>query len=150
MLTKTKMTKEIPERPPTQVIPKSMRAAAIDHFGGPKVLTIHTLPVPTLDAGEVLIAVDTAGVGSWDAEMREGWSPSGHPRFPLVLGTDGAGTVAAVASRIRRFKVGDLVYSYSFDNPKGGFYAEYVAVAVEKVAPKPAVLDLSASPRDTC
>ena len=76
-------------------IPKTMRAAAIDHPGGPAVLSIHSLPVPELGANEVLIAVDTAGVGGWDADMREGWSPSGRTHFPLVLGTDGAGIVAA-------------------------------------------------------
>jgi NADPH:quinone reductase-like Zn-dependent oxidoreductase len=119
-----------------------MRAAAIDRFGGPEVISVQTLPVPTLDAGDVLIAVDTAGVASWDAEMRSGWSPSGHARFPLVLGTDGSGIVAAVGSRVRRFKLGDKVYAYSFDNPKGGFYAEYVAVPGADVAHVPAKLDL--------
>jgi hypothetical protein len=63
-----------------------MRAAAIDRSGGPEVLSIQLLPVPVPDAREVLIAVDTAGVGGLDAEMREGWSPSGRTRFPLVLG----------------------------------------------------------------
>jgi NADPH:quinone reductase-like Zn-dependent oxidoreductase len=118
-----------------------MRAAAIDQFGGPEVLIIHDLPIPKHNAQEVLIAVDTAGVGVWDLSMRDGsWA---EPRdFPLVLGSDGAGTVAAVGSRVRRFKVGDRVYSYSYDNPKGGFYAEFVAVAATKVAPVPAGLDL--------
>jgi NADPH:quinone reductase-like Zn-dependent oxidoreductase len=125
-----------------QTIPKTMRAAAIDRFGGPEVLSIHSLPVPVPNAREVLIAVDTAGVGGWDADMREGWSPSGHTCFPLVLGTDGSGTVAAAGSRIRRLKVGDRVYAYSFDNPKGGFYAEYVAVLAERVAHIPNRLDL--------
>jgi NADPH:quinone reductase len=120
----------------------TMRAAAIDAFGGPEVLTIHTLPVPKPDPLEVLIALDTSGVGVWDAEMRAGWVPDGRPRFPLVLGTDGAGTVSAVGSRIRRFKVGDLVYAYSFYNRKGGFYAEYVAVAADKVAHVPEGRDL--------
>src|SRR5260370_441673 len=123
-------------------IPKTMHAAAIDHPGGPEVLSIHTLPVPQLDANEVLIAVDTAGVGGWDADMREGWSPSGWTHFPLVLGSDGAGTVAAVGSRVRRFKPGDRVYAYAWDNPKGGFYAEYVAVRAEAVAHIPKPLDL--------
>jgi NADPH:quinone reductase-like Zn-dependent oxidoreductase len=119
-----------------------MPAAAIDHFGGPDVLTLHVVPVPSLGAGEVLIALDTAGVGPWDAKIREGWYPGKKPRFPLVLGTDGAGIVAAVGPRVRRLKVGDKVYSYSWANPKGGFYAEYVAVAAEKVAPIPKRLDL--------
>src|ERR1700716_1798630 len=123
-------------------LPETMRAAAIERFGGPKVLELRTLPVPEIDAGEVLIATHTAGVGSWDAEIRDGWWPEGRPRFPLVLGTDGSGVVAAVGSRVRRLKVGARVYSYSFANPKGGFYAEYVAVAAEKVAPIPKGLDL--------
>jgi len=122
-------------------VPAMMRAAAIDRFGGPEVLTIHTLPVPVPDAREVLIALDTAGVGSWDAEMRAGWSPSGRTRFPLVLGTDGSGTIADVGANVRRLEIGDRVYSYSFDNPKGGFYAEYVAVAGERVAHIPDRLD---------
>jgi NADPH:quinone reductase-like Zn-dependent oxidoreductase len=125
-----------------KTIPKTMRAAAIHHFGPPEVLTIHELPVPTIETNEVLIALHTAGVGSWDADIREGWYPEGEPRFPLVLGTDGSGTIAAVGSRIRRFKLGDRVYSYGWNNPKGGFYAEYVAVLAEKVGPVPKRLDL--------
>ena len=123
-------------------IPRTMAAAAIDHFGGPDVLTLHALPVPELDPGEVLMALDTAGVGPWDADIREGWYPDGKPVFPLVLGVDGAGIVAAVGSRVRRLKVGDKVYSYSWANPKGGFYAEYVAVAADKVSHVPQRLDL--------
>jgi NADPH2:quinone reductase len=119
-----------------------MRVAAIVRFGGPEVLTMHSLPVPPIAAGEVLIAVHTAGVGSWDADMRAGWWPSGRPRFPLVLGTDGSGTIAAVGTRVRRLKRGGEVYAYSFANPKGGFYAEYVAVAAERAAPIPRRLDL--------
>jgi NADPH:quinone reductase-like Zn-dependent oxidoreductase len=114
-----------------------MFAAAIDRFGGPEELTGYALPVPSLDAGEVLIAVDTAGVGPWDADVREGYFAGRKPHFPLVLGFDGAGTVAAVGSRVRRLKVGDEVYSYNWENPKGGFYAEYVAVPADKVAPIP-------------
>ena len=125
-----------------KTIPKTMRAAAIDRFGPPEVLTIRELPLPTVETNEVLIALHTAGVGSWDADIRDGWYPEGKPRFPLVLGTDGSGTVAAVGSRIRRFKPGDRVYSYSWNNPKGGFYAEYVAVVADKVGSVPRRLDL--------
>jgi NADPH2:quinone reductase len=124
-------------------IKTTMRAAAIDRFGRPEVLKLHLLPVPAIDPGEVLIAVHTAGVGSWDADMRQGWSPDGkRPRFPLVLGTDGSGTVVAVGSRVRRFGVDDKVYAYTFANSKGGFYAEYVAVAAENVGRPPGMLTL--------
>jgi NADPH:quinone reductase-like Zn-dependent oxidoreductase len=121
-----------------------MRAAALDRFGGPKVLKLHVLPVPAVGPDEVLIAVHTAGVGGWDADMRDGWSPGGgRPQFPLVLGTDGSGTIAAVGSRVRRFAIGDVVYAYSFANRGGGFYAEYVAVAAANVAPAPDGLTLT-------
>jgi NADPH:quinone reductase-like Zn-dependent oxidoreductase len=124
-------------------IPETMRAAAIDRFGGPDVLSLHTLPVPKVGVGEVLIAVDTAGVGVWDAEIRDGsWTPSNRTRFPLVLGTDGSGVVAALGSGVRRFELDDRVYAYAFDNPKGGFYAEYVAVSAKMVAHIPKPLDL--------
>jgi NADPH:quinone reductase-like Zn-dependent oxidoreductase len=120
-----------------------MRAAAIDRIGGSNVLTLHVMPVPEIDPSEVLIAMHTAGVGGWDADMRDGWWPgSKRPRFPLVLGTDGSGTIAAVGSRVRRFAPGDTVYSYSFANSKGGFYAEYVAVAAENVGRPPGTLSL--------
>jgi NADPH:quinone reductase len=123
-------------------VPRTMFAAAIDRFGDPDVITGHALPVPTLDGGEVLIAVDTAGVGRWDADVRAGLYVGRKPHFPLVLGFDGAGIVAAVGSRVRRLRVGDEVYSYNWQNPKGGFYAEYVAVPADKVAPIPRRLDL--------
>jgi len=123
-------------------IPKFMRAAAIDRFGEPEVLTLHSLPVPVPDPQEVLIRLHTAGVGGWDADMRGGWWPEGQPHFPFVPGTDGAGTIAAVGSRVRRMNIGDEVYAYSFNNPKGGFYAEYVAVQANYAAPIPEGLDL--------
>ena len=123
-------------------IPTTMRDAAIDGFGGPEVLKLRTLPVPAPAAGEVLIRIDTAGVGSWDAEIRGGWSPGGKIEFPYVLGYEGSGTVTSLGSHEHRFKIGDHVYAYSWNNPKGGFYAEYAAVPAEKVELIPKRLDL--------
>jgi len=123
-------------------LPQTMKAAAIDRTGGPEVITLHTLPVPKPAADEVLIAVHTAGVAIWDVYLRTHPQAIKHSAFPLVLGTDGAGTVAAVGEKVQRFKVGDQVYSYSWDNPHGGFYAEYVAVPAERVGHVPQGLTL--------
>jgi NADPH:quinone reductase len=141
MLVRKQVATGAGKRHPLQ-IPHVMIATAIDRFGGPNELTVRRLPVPGIGPGEVLIALDTSGVGPWDAHIREGWYPGRRPHFPLVLGVDGAGIVAAAGSRVRRLGVGDKVYSYSWNNPKGGFYAEYVAVAAENVAPIPKRLDL--------
>src|SRR5580704_8792351 len=123
-------------------LPQTMQAAAIDRAGGPEVITLHRLPVPKPAADEVLIAIDTAGVASWDVGVRRHPQSIKHAAFPLVLGTDGAGLVAAVGAKVRGFKIGDQVYSYSWDNPQGGFYAEYVAVPAERVGHVPSSLTL--------
>jgi NADPH:quinone reductase-like Zn-dependent oxidoreductase len=115
-----------------------MRAAVIDRYGGPDRITIRDIPVPRPAANEVLIRIDTAGIGTWDIYVRTGDIKTGRG-FPVVLGTDGSGVVADVGSRVTRFKRGDRVYSYAFD---GGFYAEYVAVAENRVGRVPRVLDL--------
>ena len=87
-----------------------MKAAAIDQFGPPSVLKLHTLPVPEAGPREVLIALHSAGVGVWDASIRDGsWQPAGRPKFPFVPGTDGAGIVLAKGGRVRRFRIGERV-----------------------------------------
>jgi NADPH:quinone reductase-like Zn-dependent oxidoreductase len=125
------------------VVPQTMQAAAIDAAGDSSALTLHTLPVPKPGTNEVLIALDTAGVAVWDIGIRKHPNEIKHSSFPLVLGTDGAGTIAAVGSGVRDFKIGDRVYSYSWDNPKGGFYAQYVAVPAERVGHIPHGLSLT-------
>jgi NADPH:quinone reductase len=87
----------------------------------------------------VLIRVDAAGIGVWDPEVRAGeleFGPEG--KFPRVIGNDGAGTIVALGSDVQRFKVGDLVYAYTFG---GGCYAEYVSVPADDVAQIPPGLD---------
>jgi len=114
-----------------------MRAAAIDRFGGIDVLGVRTLPVPEVGFDDVLIRVEAAGVGSWDAVEREGAYDGAfgvESTFPYVLGWDGAGTVAAIGEGVSRFAVGDRVYAASMPLPRGGFYAEYAVVEQDYVA----------------
>src|SRR3712207_6723554 len=109
----------------------TMRAIALDTFGGVETMTLRTLPVPTVGPNEVLIRIEIAGVGEWDPFEREGGYATmlGYaPQFPYVLGSEGAGTVVAIGEHVTRFSKGDQVYALGFLNPKGGFYAEYAAV----------------------
>ncbi|GEJ57144.1 NADP-dependent oxidoreductase [Anaeromyxobacter diazotrophicus] len=115
-------------------IPAQMKAAAFDRYGGPEVLHAETLPVPRPGPTQALVRLDCAGIGVWDPYVRTGELKLGPSRFPQVLGNDGAGEVVAVGAGVRRFRVGDRVYAYSF---AGGFYAEYVALEEETIAPLP-------------
>ena len=125
-----------------QNIPQQMKAMAVDEFGGPDKLTLHTLPVPAVDVGEVLIRIEIAGVGIWDAMEREGELVYNEVHFPRVLGGECAGIIAAVGDGVERFAVGDRVYAQSFMNDKGGSYAQYVVVSEKTVAPVPDGLDM--------
>ena len=49
-----------------------MQAVALDQFGGPEALKLQTLPVPEVGPDEVLVRVESAGVGVWDPFEREG------------------------------------------------------------------------------
>ncbi|MFL5494579.1 MAG: NADP-dependent oxidoreductase [Gemmatimonadales bacterium] len=120
--------------------PEVMQAAAIDKFGPPSALSIHQLPVPRPSPREVLIALEWAGVGVWDASIRDGSWSEGKPKFPLVPGVDGAGIVVAAGARVRRVRVGDRVYAYEFGNPKGGFYAQFAVARADHVDRVPAAL----------
>jgi NADPH2:quinone reductase len=119
-----------------QAVPKMMHAAAFDKGGGPEVLSLHELPVPTPGATEVLMAVHGAGVAVWEADMRQ--HASSRAPFPLVLGSDGAGRIVAVGSEVKGFKVGDEVYGTGI-----GFYADYVKVRADRIAHIPKGLDLT-------
>lgn len=116
-----------------------MRAAVLDAAGPPENIHIKEVPVPRLSREHVIIKVDYASVGSWDSKIRQGaW---GEVKAGTILGADGSGVVAAVSSGIERLRVGDRVYSYSYENPHGGFYAEYVNVPAERVEHVPDQLD---------
>src|SRR4051794_40304365 len=124
---------------------QTMRAIALDRFGGPETLKVQTVPVPEVGADEILIHVESAGVGAWDPFEREGGFVKllgRAPKFPYVLGTDGAGTVAAVGESVNEFKEGDRVYAAELGNAKGGFYAEYAVVNAANASHIPGELNM--------
>jgi len=120
-------------------LPTTMKAAVQDKAGPAEVLQLRTVPVPQVTRGHVLIALDYASVGIWDAKQRSGaW---GAVKPGTIPGADGSGTVAAVGPDVTRLRVGERVYSYSYGNPGGGFYAEYISVVADRVERVPDQLD---------
>jgi NADPH2:quinone reductase len=107
-----------------------MRCVIAREAGGPEVLDVVERELPDLDADEVRVDVDVAGVNYWDVMQRRGivpLPPSGVP------GVEGAGTVAAVGSAVSTLAVGQRVAWSKVP----GSYASQVQGRSEMVVPLP-------------
>jgi NADPH:quinone reductase-like Zn-dependent oxidoreductase len=120
-----------------------MKAARIHRFGSADVITIDDLPRPAPKGGEVLVQVACAGVGPWDAWIREHKSVV-VVSLPLTLGSDISGIVAEIGPGVSRFAVGDRVYGVTNPLFIGG-YAEYAVASENMISRKPESLDFIAA-----
>ena len=114
-----------------------MKAAFIEHFGGPEVLKYGELPDPVARPGEVVIDVVAASVNSADWKVRIGQYQ--RLKFPFALGRDFSGVISAIGEGVTDFKVGDLVFGVCEAGQEGA-YAEKIAVKAAIVARKPDAL----------
>lgn len=97
-----------------------MKAVVIHKLGGPEQLTLAEMPDPVAGPGEVLIDVAYAGCNWADTQVRTGLYP--HPMtYPMVLGFEVSGAVAALGQEVTGVKVGDRIAAFP---DKGGAYAE--------------------------
>jgi len=90
-----------------------VKAARIHSFGPPDVVVVEDVPMPSPDAGKVLVRVVAAGVAPWDAIIREG---KVSPQPPLTLGSDFSGVVDKVGPGVTEFAPADEVYGVT--NPQ--------------------------------
>jgi NADPH:quinone reductase-like Zn-dependent oxidoreductase len=102
-----------------------MKAAFIEQFGGPEVLKYGDLPDPLAAAGEVVVDVVAASVNGADWKVRSG--QYSQAMFPLVLGRDFSGLVAAADAGVDDLKVGDAVFGV-LEAGREGAYAEKLAI----------------------
>jgi NADPH:quinone reductase-like Zn-dependent oxidoreductase len=112
-----------------------MKAACVQKFGPPTVITIDDLPRPKPSSGQLLVRVRAAGVGPWDALVREGKSGLKQP-LPLILGSELSGIVEAVGGEVAGFKPGDEVYGATNEMFTGA-YVEYAIASAKMMADKP-------------
>jgi len=116
-----------------------MKAARVLHFGPPSVITNDELPRPRPGAGQLLVHVRAAGVGPWDALVREGKSDL-HQPLPLILGSELSGVVEAVGAEVSGFKASDEVYGATNEQFTGA-YTEYALSSAKMMALKPKSLN---------
>lgn len=116
-----------------------MTAVTLSRYGGPEVLSVAELPIPTPKPGQLLVRVRAAGVNPRDWLIREGRYvfKAALPKFPFVLGSDLAGDVVQLGAGVKAWKVGDRVFGMQPLLGGMGAYAQYAAIDAEAVASMP-------------
>ena len=115
-----------------------MKVARILRYGPPNVIRNDDVPRPQPRAGQLLVRVKAAGVGNWDALIREGKIEL-QP-LPLILGAELSGIVEAIGAEVSGFKLGDEVYGATNEQFSGA-YAEYALPFAGRIAQKPKTLN---------
>lgn len=87
-----------------------MRALCLTATGGPDHLAVVDLPQPAVRAAtDVRIGVRTAALNHLDLWVADGAPGLPAPRFPHVVGTDGAGVVLETGPEVTHVQPGDRV-----------------------------------------
>lgn len=85
---------------------EDMKAITASHAGGPEVMTLSDVPEPTCPADKVRVRVEASGVNFIDTYRRSGVY---KVDFPMILGSEGAGTVIEAGAGVAWAKQGDRV-----------------------------------------
>ncbi len=89
-----------------------MKAIQIQDAGGPEVLELADLPIPQPGPGQVLIRIEATGVNFIEIYFRKGVYKAS---FPMIPGSEAAGTMEELGPGVTGFKAGDAVVSVSCD-----------------------------------
>jgi NADPH:quinone reductase-like Zn-dependent oxidoreductase len=117
-----------------------VRAVTVSGLGAVPELTDR--PVPEPGRGEVLVRMSAAGLNPFDWKVIDGALKD--VAFPLVIGTDGAGTVERVGADVTGLQPGDPVFGqFSRARQGRGSYAEYAVAAQNAIATAPRTIALS-------
>lgn len=117
-----------------------MKAVILNEYGSASVLQSAEIEKPACAAGQVLIRIIASAVNPLDTKIRAGYMAGELPKtFPMILGWEASGIVAAVGSSVQNLKVGDAVYTQC-NMMQGGTYAEYASVNETETARKPKTL----------
>ncbi|HJF15528.1 MAG TPA: quinone oxidoreductase [Enteractinococcus helveticum] len=116
-------------------LPENMRAAVVTQAGGPENFDWREVPVPTPDAGQVLVETAAAGLNFIETYQRSGLY---DVPYPFIPGSEGSGTVIAVGDDVTNIAVGDRVATASAE----ATYAEFFVAPADKLLPVPDTIDL--------
>jgi NADPH:quinone reductase-like Zn-dependent oxidoreductase len=116
-----------------------MTALRAHREGGPEVLVVEQVPAPNASAGEILVAVHACAITFDELKWPQTWTRDGMSRTPVILAHEVSGTVSHAGPGVTEFEPGDEVFGIvGLEND--GAAADFVAVAADGLAPRPASL----------
>jgi len=132
-----------------------MKAIVLRELGAAENLRLEEAPDPQPGAGEAVVRLKAAAVNHRDVFIWQNLYP--NVKLPIILGSDGAGVVAAVGEGVDQSLIGQEVViepglnwgpsdevqgkNYSFlGMPENGTYAEMIRIPAENLHPKPSYL----------
>ncbi len=132
-----------------------MKAVILREQGAAENLKLEETPDPQPGAGEAVVRLKAAALNHRDVFIWQGLYP--NIKLPAILGSDGAGVVAAVGEGVEKSLIGQEVViepgldwgpSEEFQGknyrilgmPEDGTYAEMIKIPAENLHPKPAYL----------
>lgn len=122
-----------------------MKAAQITQYGGPSVIKINEIPIPTAGPGQVLVEVYASSLNPADSGLRNGAMKEMLPvEFPSTLGGDISGVVTAVGEGVTSVAPGDKVFGQAYAILDGsGAFAEYAVTNASRIARMPKNIDFT-------
>ncbi|SFT58659.1 NADPH:quinone reductase [Kosakonia arachidis] len=117
-----------------------MKAALIQTFGSPDVISIGEMTVRNPQPGEVVVRIEAAGINPLDVKIIAGYLQQVFPvDFPYVPGTDFSGVVDVVGTQVTHLQPGDRVFGRSMPNA-GGAIAQSIVTAAADLCVIPAAM----------
>lgn len=118
-----------------------MKAFILERYGKSNQMKFADISRPIIKPDQILVQVHAVGLNPIDTMIPKGtFKPILKFELPAIMGSDLAGIVVEVGSKVTRFKSGDAVYASVFDTGSGSL-AEYALVAESAAAHKPQQLD---------
>lgn len=102
---------------------RQMRALLCPAYGGPEVLSVARVDVPTPAKGQLLVRVEAAGLNFADLVLLKG-EYQDQPEPPFVPGAEVCGEICAMPDPVEGFSIGDRVMG----QVRAGAYAEYAVM----------------------
>ncbi|HEX2489887.1 MAG TPA: zinc-binding dehydrogenase, partial [Blastocatellia bacterium] len=134
-----------------------MKAIVLRELGAAENMKIEDAPDPQPGAGEAVVRLKAAALNHRDVFIWQGLYP--NVKLPAILGSDGAGVVAAVGAGVDQSLIGrEVIVEPGLDwgpsdeaqgknyrilgMPEDGTYAEMIKIPAENLHPKPAYLTI--------